>query len=366
MQKRNAQLKPVIDSPNGTAPEDAIVHEAEDFTVGNVNKDREGFGKGIGVLVNRGELPNHTEYQIEAKEAGGYQLDIRYASGDPRAIKVIVNGKLALDDAAGKVTGGFQPQNQQWHAEGIVFLKKGLNQITFERDNFFPHIDKFLLLLRPGEVATERFNTDLKLDIVKDLADRIRQGIDVRIELPDKRDHLFPAPVAAELKTLDDKIASLEKSKPKLDLAMAVEDGKAEDMKVHLRGSYLTLGELSPRHFPTVISDPKTPAIPNDRSGRLELANWLTDAKNPLTARVFVNRVWRWKFGRGIVSSVDNFGALGDQPTHPELLDWLATTFQTEDKWSLKKLQRRLMLTNTYMMSGKYDAKMAEVDTDNH
>jgi hypothetical protein len=98
----------------------------------------------------------------------------------------------------------------------------------------------------------------------------------------------------------------------------------------------------------------------------LELAKWITSANNPLTARVFVNRVWRWRFGRGIVGSVDNFGALGDLPTHPELLDWLATSFVGEDKWSLKKLHKRMMLTNTYMMSGQYDSRAANLDPDNH
>lgn len=203
-------------------------------------------------------------------------------------------------------------------------------------------------------------------EVLKDVSDRIKNKIDVRIELPEKRDHLFPAAVAADLKKLEGEVVELNKTKPKLPYVMAVEEGKPTNLKVHLRGSYLTLGDECSRRFPTVVSDPSTPVVPKDHSGRLELAEWLTSAKNPLTARVFVNRVWRWKFGRGLVGSVDNFGSLGDLPTHPELLDWLAVTFQKEDHWSLKKLQKRIMLTNTYMMSGRYDAKMAEVDTDNH
>lgn len=365
IERRNAQLKAVISTPNGAIPTTSILREAEDFNVGNVNKDKAGFGAGIGVLVNRGEYPNHVEYKVDIKDAGPYQLDLRYASGESRSIQISLNGQVVLDNAASKVTGGFQPQHQQWHAEGILNFKQGINTISFERESYFPHIDKFLLTPRPGEAETKRLTTDLKIDIVKDIAERIKNKIDVRIELPEKRDHLFPAPIAQDLMSLESKIAGLEKNKPKLDFAMAVEDGKPTDLPVHLRGSYLTLGDNCPRRFPTVLTDPKEPLIPKDRSGRAELAHWLTDSKNPLTARVFVNRIWRWKFGRGIVSSVDNFGALGEFPTHPELLDYLATTFVSEDKWSLKKLQKRLMLTNTYMMSGRYDPKMADIDTDN-
>ncbi|MBS1702513.1 MAG: DUF1549 domain-containing protein [Armatimonadetes bacterium] len=370
-QKHQVALNPVISTPDGKAPSDAIVHEAEDFISGNVKKDLDGFGKGIGVLVNIGNFPNRTDYEITVPAAGPYQLDLRYAAGDARPIRVYANDTLVLSDAAGKVTGGFQPQHQQWQAGGIILLKAGSNTIRFERDSYFPHIDKFLLIARPGTTPTENLGTLAKQnglipELVKAVADKITNGAEIKIELPEDPDHLFPAPVQASLKELKGEVDALEKSKPNVPLAMAVGEGKPTDLKLHIRGNYLTLGEDCPRRFPTVVSEPNQPAIPTGHSGRLELAQWLTSPKNPLTARVFVNRVWRWKFGRGIVGSVDNFGALGDLPTHPELLDWLATTFVNEDKWSLKKLQKRLMLTNTYIMSGQYDAKSAEIDLDNH
>ena len=96
-------------------------------------------------------------------------------------------------------------------------------------------------------------------------------------------------------------------------------------------------------------------------SGRLELARWLAGPRNPLTARVIVNRVWRWHFGRGLVRSVDNFGKLGELPSHPELLDWLAIRF-VEDGWSLKALHRRIMLSATYRMSTARDERAAQLD----
>jgi cytochrome c553 len=368
---KKAELHPVITTPSGTAPPEAIVHEAEDFTSGNVNKDLNGFGVGIGVLVNHGEYPNRAEYDISVPTDGPYQLDLRYASGDSRPIRVYANGDLVLSNAAGEVTGGFYPKDQKWFAEGTLLLHAGVNHLKFERDSYFPHIDKFLFVSRPSQVPTESLDAIAKQDglipeVITIVADKVKSGVDVSIELPDNPDHLFPAPVAQELKGLDDEISKLEKSKPDVPKAMAVSEGRPTTLKVHLRGNYLTLGEECPRGFPSVITDAKQPPVPANHSGRLEFAQWMTDSRNPLTARVFVNRVWRWKFGRGIVASVDNFGTLGDLPTHPELLDWLATTFVKQDGWSLKKFQKRLMLTNTYMMSGKYDQKDAVIDSDNH
>jgi hypothetical protein len=90
-------------------------------------------------------------------------------------------------------------------------------------------------------------------------------------------------------------------------------------------------------------------------------ARGAVDPKHPLTARVTVNRVWRWHFGRGLVGSTDNFGALGEKPSHPELLDWLATTF-VADGWSIKALHRRIMLSATYQQASTFDEKAAAID----
>ena len=89
------------------------------------------------------------------------------------------------------------------------------------------------------------------------------------------------------------------------------------------------------------------PQIPESSSGRLELARWISSPQNPLTARVFVNRVWHHLFGRGIVASPDNFGEMGNRPTHPELLDYLAQFF-IDKKWSTKALIRKIVLSSTY------------------
>jgi hypothetical protein len=142
----------------------------------------------------------------------------------------------------------------------------------------------------------------------------------------------------------------LSRIKPESRLAMAMLDGDGVDERVFIRGSHKAPGEVVPRRFLEALAGPgRTPAARG--SGRLELARQVTDPTlNPFVARVLVNRVWHHLFGRGIVASVDNFGVLGDRPTHPELLDYLANRFVHEG-WSVKRLVRTLVLSRAYAMS---------------
>jgi hypothetical protein len=133
---------------------------------------------------------------------------------------------------------------------------------------------------------------------------------------------------------------------------MGVADGTITPaMPIHIRGSYLTLGPPIARGFPAVMRTSLTkPVFPAKQSGRLDLARWLASSEHPLTARVAVNRLWRWHFGRGLVASTENFGVLGDRPSHPALLDWLARAF-IENGWSLKDMHRLLMNSAVYQQS---------------
>ncbi|MBA4187644.1 MAG: hypothetical protein C0467_06450 [Planctomycetaceae bacterium] len=171
-------------------------------------------------------------------------------------------------------------------------------------------------------------------------------------------------PSKVELKKLKAELAELEKKAPELPSAMGVTEGTPTDVPVLRRGNHLTPGAMVARRFPIIIAGVNQEALPKDHSGRLELANWLTNPKHPLTARVMVNRVWRWHFGQGLVRSVDNFGLLSDKPSHPELLDSLAAEF-VKSGWSVKALHRRLMLSATYQMSSTHDARAAIADPDN-
>ena len=136
---------------------------------------------------------------------------------------------------------------------------------------------------------------------------------------------------------------------PEQDFVFAVSEGAPHDAKIQRRGNPRRLGETTPRRFLQAIDGATPPKIVAG-SGRLELARWLTRPEHPLTARVIVNRIWQQHFGRGLVATPDNFGRQGSRPSHPRLLDWLAEEFVREG-WSLKKLHRQLMLTESYQLS---------------
>jgi hypothetical protein len=147
-------------------------------------------------------------------------------------------------------------------------------------------------------------------------------------------------------------------------LAPAMFDGNGVDEHVYLRGVAKLPGALAPRRFLEALAGPDPLRVAHG-SGRLELARQMTDPeRNPLLARVMVNRIWHHLFGRGIVGSVDNFGELGGRPTHPELLDYLADRFIKEG-WSVKKMIRTLVLTRAYQMSSRPDERADQADPGN-
>ena len=155
---------------------------------------------------------------------------------------------------------------------------------------------------------------------------------------------------------LDDMRDLVAKTPPPVPMAMAAQDGPICNCRINLRGDPEKLGPEVPRGFLSAleIRVPRPAALLTETSGRLELANWIASPQNPLTARVAVNRVWHHVFGGRLVESVDNFGALGERPTHPELLDYLALRFM-EQGWSFKRTLRALMLSRTYQMSSEFD-----------
>src|SRR6185437_930620 len=126
------------------------------------------------------------------------------------------------------------------------------------------------------------------------------------------------------------------------------------DWYVLARGQYDRKGEKVRRGFPRVVAGDQQPVI-GSGSGRMELAQWIASADNPMTARVMVNRIWQHHFGEGIVRTPNNFGKLGTAPTHPDLLDWLALRF-IDSGWSVKQMHRLIMLSSAYQQSSEGDA----------
>jgi hypothetical protein len=169
--------------------------------------------------------------------------------------------------------------------------------------------------------------------------------------------------VTAKLADLTRQRRQVEGTIPAPRRAPATEDGSAVNERLHVRGNHKNLGDEVPRRLLEALGGTEHPA-PAEGSGRLELADQLTDPANPLVARVMVNRIWQHHFGEGIVRSVDNFGVLGQPPTHPELLDWLAGEFVRQG-WSVKSMHRLLVLSSAYRMASKGDAKAEEADAQN-
>ncbi len=161
---------------------------------------------------------------------------------------------------------------------------------------------------------------------------------------------------------IEGQLEKVDESGRALPLAMGVTDrAKIVDAPLLARGEVGRPGKKVPRGFPRVVAIADAAEVPGDRSGRLELARWLTHPDHPLTARVMANRVWRHLFGAGIVRTVDNFGFGGERPSHPGLLDTLAVRFAS-DGWSVKGLVREIVLSRTYRQASTYrkDAFLAD------
>lgn len=182
----------------------------------------------------------------------------------------------------------------------------------------------------------------------------------------DKEIDRFLGPIFKQrLDTMRASLAALEKALPsQYPFLHAIRDKETfKNERVHIRGSADNLGDEVPRHFMTVLSKGEPKPFTNG-SGRMELAEAIASRENPLTARVIANRIWQHHFGQGLVRTPSNFGQLGDRPSHPELLDYLASRL-IQNNWSIKAMHRELMLSNTYAMSSEFREDGAAKDPEN-
>lgn len=234
------------------------------------------------------------------------------------------------------------------------------------------------LLAVPGaeqleKLAREIESLDAKVKATKDAAAKTKLTTQLTTlqEEEKKATAALEADVLTQITELRGRIADLEKQKVVPALAMVTQEGgvpgsnreKIADAPVLLRGDFRREGPIVPRRFPIILAGDAQPRITNG-SGRLELAHWIASPDNPLTARVMVNRIWQYLFGEGLVRSPSNFGRLGEKPTHPELLDHLATRF-LENGWSIKKLIREIVLTQAYQQSSFGSAELLKEDPAN-
>ena len=216
----------------------------------------------------------------------------------------------------------------------------------------FPHTQGFVALNADQAATLKQFETDMSgIDHhLHDIADgKVKFANDA-----EKR--------AAE-KESKDRLSKLVAQYPYFEKAYAVTEGTPVDAYVFIRGDPKTLAPQVPRGFLKILGGEKVPAG-EQGSGRLELAQWIADPKNPLTARVIVNRVWQWHFGQGLVATPDDFGTRGERPSHPELLDYLASRFMAGG-WSIKKLHKLMLLSRTYQSATGDNPRNAAKDPAN-
>jgi hypothetical protein len=179
------------------------------------------------------------------------------------------------------------------------------------------------------------------------------------------------AGAAARVAELRGRVAALRKRKAVPPRAIAAQEGgvpgsnreKIADAPVLVRGDFRREGKVVPRRFPVILAGERQPRVAAG-SGRLELARWVASKDNPLTARVMANRIWLHLFGEGLVRTPDNFGRLGEPPTHPELLDHLAARF-IANGWSVKKAIREVVLTRAYRRASAGGPELLKADPDN-
>jgi cytochrome c553 len=190
----------------------------------------------------------------------------------------------------------------------------------------------------------------------------LRFAKDVQLQ-PEEIDAMLSPEEIQARKVLLDQINEINKTRPKrLPAVMGVTD-ETKKLQAYLlkRGDYRNKGEAVQPGFPSVLAGTADAAPVNARK---QLAEWIADRNNPLTARVVVNRIWQYHFGKGIVRTPSDFGATGDRPSHPELLDWLASEFMARG-WSWKALHRLILTSNTYRQASRFDEKAAMKDAEN-
>ncbi|MBA4066135.1 MAG: hypothetical protein C0501_20940 [Isosphaera sp.] len=298
------------------------------------------IGAGYAHDDNGGKGEKSITFDPEIPATGKYEVWLAYSGGVSRADNVPVT----VFSADGEKTVAVNMKQPP----GIDGRFVSLGQFRFEKDG-----QSFVLISNEG---TKGHVTADAVTFIP--ADQV-PAPGAKAAPPAKgKDKEKPADAAA-VAAMEAELKRLQAAAPKRPMAMSVvEEAKPEDLRVNVRGSVHNLGEPAPRGFLRVATVGPAPAMPADQSGRVQLADWLTSKDNPLTARVYANRAWHYLFGSGIVRTVDNFGTTGETPSHPELLDHLATRF-VADGWSVKKLVRTIVTSRTYRQSAANSAAAA-------
>jgi len=295
------------------------------------------IGRGYVTDDNKGKGEKTLTFSPTFPDTGRYEVRLAYAHSPNRAKNVRVN--ILHADGEDSV---FIDQTETPPVEGHFV---SLGKFRFEKDGA-----GYVLISNEGTTGY------VAVDALQFLPENAQKATPK--EAPGtpktaKRDESPQAAARKELAALEAQLKKLSADGPARSQTMAVhDDPQVGDTQIRVRGIERQRGEIVPRGFLQVALVGSQPVLPPEQSGRMELAEWITSDNNPLTARVLVNRVWTWLYGSGLVRTVDNFGTTGEAPTHPELLDHLASRFVAEG-WSLKKLVRAIVLSRTWQQTAQ-------------
>jgi len=313
-----------------------------------------------------------SDFEVEALPAGdpsaGQKIQFKGADADEAQggyeIKRIVGKKDKKESLQG------------WAIDDSLSSAEKIRQAVLVPEKPFGDGREMLLTIRmehrmlhaARNIGRFRLSVTAMADPLKtvQLSARLRPVLDMPASQrsPEQKKQLAAAyrSIAPELQPTRDQMAKLNKGLNGLGIVTALIVGERPgtdrpSTDLHIRGAYLSKGERVYANVPGILN----PLPPDAKPNRLGLAQWLVSDDNPLTARVTVNRFWEQIFGHGIVETSEDFGSQGDLPTHPELLDWLATEFMS-DGWSMKKIKRTFVTSATYMQSSRVTPELVERD----
>lgn len=303
----------------------------------------------LGYQHNGNQQQNHrVHFRANLPEDGEYEVRFAWNAGPSRCAKLPV---------------------QIHHADGVSRVE--IDQREVPADGLFSSLGRFRFAANGGARVTVAPAENSSGHVIVDAVQFLPAAELSAVQVPDRQTQERMR-LKERGEFLRKQIEQLEKQKPPQPITMTVKDrNKPADWHLHTRGEIRNLGDLVPRGALSVVTavDSSGKAnpfrIPDGNSGRLQLADWIADESNPLTRRVYVNRVWQHLIGEGIVRTPDNFGMTGDRATHPALLDHLASTFVTEDEWSTKNLIRRIVLSRVFRLSSRATSVADETDPDN-
>ncbi|MDA7653207.1 DUF1553 domain-containing protein [bacterium] len=297
------------------------------------------------IYATKGDGNNTARFAVKFEKAGQYEVHISYTHHPNRSSNTFV--KILHKDgvATRRINQQKQPSLDGYFISlGTYAFPEGVHDAL--------------------EISNEGANGTIVADAVQFISSD--SLVLTKARLPTKGALKNDSNLNSELNRLTEELKRLEKKAVKIPSVIAVGEGEKNGaIHIAIRGNVHSKGPKTPRSFIKVLHSGAPPKFPEKGSGRLQLADWIASKDNPLTARVYANRVWYHLFGRGIVSTTDNFGHTGQAPSNQSLLDHLAISF-IEDGWSTKKLIQRIVLSRVYQLgSTPVSGVQDEVDLEN-